>query len=400
MKRKNNEDTFLTAYLDGELDAGQRLRVDSALLADTRLCDDLRGLTAVRDQVAGLARPASPVDVSASVVATIRRRRDAGPLGRVIGVTAASWSARAVALVSAAAALIAVASLGARVGEPDAWASRRPGASTTGPGRDRSTLVTTNGTRSDPARVAGDAARSADTARALAPTRDERRRDRDRQQFHAWLESPNLRKVLIVTDVLGGDTGRQVGDLIETTPRRSATYGRFTVSQGILIDPDHPGDATVFAVVMDDQELRQLRARLDEAFPKVVRESEPPPEVVTDLAEVGQLAIFPGTAINVADLKDPVEMRNTALKAEPRRGAVVSRLVPETPGVDPLRDSGSAGFLDAPPQEPDRAAAGPGGRDGPAGRGPSAPHPRPARQDASVVLVWVASGRRDGPGAR
>ena len=101
-------------------------------------------------------------------------------------------------------------------------------------------------------------------------------------QVRNLLESPNLRKVLIVTDVVGGDAGRKVGGLLETTPRRNSTYGRFTVSQGIVIDPDHPGEATVFAVVLDDHELRQLRARLDESFPEKVTEADPRPEVVTE----------------------------------------------------------------------------------------------------------------------
>ena len=83
-----DEETFLTAYLDDELDPELRLGVDSALLSSPALVEDLRDLTAVRDLVAGLGRPAPAVDISVAVLSMIRRRSDAGPFSRVIGLAA------------------------------------------------------------------------------------------------------------------------------------------------------------------------------------------------------------------------------------------------------------------------------------------------------------------------
>lgn len=371
---KLNEETFLSAYLDGDLDAGQRRRVESTLLSDARLSDDLRDLTAVRDLIAGLGRPSPPVDVSDPVMATIRRRRDA-----------ALWSARVVALVSAAAALVAVASLG--LGEHGPDVARRPAPAGSGPA---GKLLTRVADERAPIRLVS-AYEPAPGARSTAPSREERRRDREQLQVRNLLESPNLRKVLIVTDVIGGDASRQVGELIEKTPRRSATYGRLTVSQGILIDPEHPGEATVFAVVLDDHELAQFRAKLDESFPKAVQEAEPRSEVMTNLAEVGQVAVFPETGSNVANLIDPSVMLNTALKSEPRKFGDLTRLVPEAPGVDPLQDTDASVDLEDPLQEPDRTAAADRNRDR------ATPRERRRPPDASVVLVWVATHRRDGP---
>ena len=198
------------------------------------------------------------------------------------------------------------------------------------------------------------------------------------------LESPKLRKILIVSDVIGGDAGRQVGDLIDKTPRRSATYGRFTVSQGIILDPEHPGEATVFAVVMDDLELRQFRSRLNESFPESIKETEAGPEVVTQLAEVGQVSVYPGTTVaSVYVPEGPVP----ALKAEAgKRPPEGMTYLPAQPGVDPLDvPIISQNFNDRPLATPRPRKSIP-------------PPVRRPQNDSSVVLVWVSTPRRDGPG--
>jgi hypothetical protein len=374
------EETFLTAYLDDELDPDQRLGVDSAMLSDPRLFEDLRDLTVVRDLVSGLARPAPAVDVSGTVVATIRRRRDAGPMARVIGTTAAAWTSRVAALVSAAAALVVTASIGVQGPAP---AAPGVGVVLKGQHKIRPDLVSSAPVAAaDHRRGLADAKTPAADSRHLALTPDDNRREEENREIRSLLESPNLRKVFIVTDILGGDAGRQVGDLIEKTPRRSSTYGRFTVSQGIVFDPDHPGEATVFAVVMDDQELGQFRAKLADSFHDSFREADARPEVVTELAEVGQVSVFHGTP--VANVYVP-EGPSPALKSElsGRRPNGFS-LTAESPGVDPLRDVPvtSDNFTD-------RVVS---------NSRPRSPRPSPVRRsktDPSVVLVWVATPRRE-----
>ncbi len=166
-------------------------------------------------------------------------------------------------------------------------------------------------------------------------------------------------------------------------PRRTPSYGRFTVSQGIIVDPEHPGEATVYAVVMDAQELSALRAKLLEAFPANVEEAEPKPEVVTELAEVGRVSVFPG--VTVADVFVPSEGPKTALKAEPKRMPDAVRFESGMPDLgssqvtDPVgpRDVAKRGrclFLAARtarsrPVRPLGAACGPGG----VGRGLGSP---------------------------
>ena len=117
-----------------------------------------------------------------------------------------------------------------------------------------------------------------------------------KQHIRKLLDSPNLHRVFIVTDVIGGDASERVDSLLQQTPRGEPRYGRITVSQGIVIDPKHPDQATVFAVVMNEQELRQLREKLDETFPDDFEESVAEPGVVTQLADIGQVAVLSGIA--------------------------------------------------------------------------------------------------------
>lgn len=384
-----DEEAFLTAYLDGELDPDQRLRVDSALLTDPALSEDLRDLAAVRDLVSGLSHPGLPVDVSAQVVATIRRRRDAGPLARYVGVTAASWASRAVAITSAAAALVATASIGALSPAP-------VGADRAGLARVQDSVPRPDGVRGQEAPSAApvrptslaDAGRPASDPAPLAPGRDERLREREMQRLRALLDSPNLRKIFFVTDVVGGDPSGQVFELLDKKiPRRTASFGQFTVNLGIVNDPAQPGEATVFAVVMDDSELSQLRARLREAFPETVKEADPRPELVTELAEVGQVSVFPGTT--VAGLIERTDQPDAAFKADPRTRGGLARFEREGPGLDPLPvpDFVDATEPAAPPPLLTRGGA----------QTPAPPPARRAQPEPSVILVWVAAPRKDGP---
>jgi hypothetical protein len=67
----SDDDTILSAYMDGQLDAAHQQRVEAALVASPRLSENLRALSAVRDLVAGLPREAG-VDVSPEVMRRIR----------------------------------------------------------------------------------------------------------------------------------------------------------------------------------------------------------------------------------------------------------------------------------------------------------------------------------------
>lgn len=92
----NEDDTFLSAYLDGELDLDQQQQVDSVLVSSPELAERLRGLSVVRDLVAGLHREAAG-DVVPAVMHRIRLRTRSRPLFT-------SWRPRGARIRQAAAA--------------------------------------------------------------------------------------------------------------------------------------------------------------------------------------------------------------------------------------------------------------------------------------------------------
>ncbi len=73
-----DEDTILSAYLDGELDADLQQRFESALASDARLADELRSLALLRGLVSSLPRENS-VDVSRQVMERVHAARPARP---------------------------------------------------------------------------------------------------------------------------------------------------------------------------------------------------------------------------------------------------------------------------------------------------------------------------------
>ena len=87
-----DDESFLSAYMDGQLSLDQQQAVESALIADPQLGEELRRLTLVRDLVAGLSRDV-PVEVSSRVRRRVRgrsrlRRILAGPAGSTYGSAA------------------------------------------------------------------------------------------------------------------------------------------------------------------------------------------------------------------------------------------------------------------------------------------------------------------------
>jgi hypothetical protein len=401
------EESFLTAYFDGELASATRERVESALRTDPALADDLETLAALRDLVAGLSRPPSPVDTSAAVVARLRLRARRSPLlypfgafRRVSGrdLEESIGAIRIVAVVATAAALLAAVSLGLlrRATGPEQVAQRiaPPRPSPNEPLPDVSEIFAQNWFSSAALPVASNV------------EGDEQTRAQEQRGVRQLLDSPNLHKVFVVTDVLGGNADRKVSEIVESTPRRRSTYGRITVAQGIVLDPEHPGKATVYAIVMDDREITELRGLLRNAFRSAVRESDPRPETVTQLADIGQVAVLPGTA--VAELRDiGSSERERAILTTPGKVATSKSALVPSDGFDPLNIGATtilAGPDDGPTLEQMRSGPHPSLRDlneraenpsrptvvrSPSATPTSPRDDRPNRTPFHVVLVWV-----------
>ncbi len=278
------DDTRLSAYLDGELDDPlDRASIESALTLasapDPDLAEQLQSLSAVHDLVSSLLRPAPPADLSGLVLARIARETRKRRFQSLFGVLAL------------AASLLLAVGVG-RNGIPP----RRPAA--VGRHAGDAFLARSTAPSRLPARRLEDRPLNEDErlAETNAPAKPALARTEE-QRIRSLLEDHRLRRVLVLTDRIGGvETVDQVEDLVRQTPRADETFGRITISHGIVIDPKHPNEATVFALVMNENELREFEQKLAKSFPRQIEENEPPAEIVNHLARVGQISVAPSQA--------------------------------------------------------------------------------------------------------
>jgi hypothetical protein len=296
-----NDESVLTAYLDGELEPDQRSALESVLMMDVDLARQLRGLAEVRTLVAGLPRPSLPVDLAGAVAARIEARSLSDRLHRLLPQRPVGFHAAAIGGLTVAASLI----FAALVVRPPARPAP-PQAAVRSPATPALPVPPVANQPASPVELL-----ASGPAPALDPARLARKREdaADAEKVRALLDSPRLRRVLIVTDIIGEGTLDRVEELVQKTPRTDAVYGRITVSQGIVIDPLHPSEATVFALVMNDQELDHFRKKLEQSFPKAVEEAEPDPIVVAQLGEVGGLTVLPGTPASSVVIPSTVSPR-------------------------------------------------------------------------------------------
>ena len=185
---------------------------------------------------------------------------------------------------------------------------------------------------------------------------------------------------------IGGNADQRVGKLV----------GQARIHSDFGIDPPKSSvtpsteQATVYVVALDDQELERLRRDLRTAFTNSVEEVATDPAVVTQLADIGQVAIHGG--VPAAPL-EPLATNGPRLaleaKSEEESGEEPSS---EPPAVTPERkNSGPAHFHDRitkapiPNEDEDDLVAESEPRDGAARRD---------EKRLNVVLVWVTTRSR------
>jgi hypothetical protein len=358
-----DDDSILSAYLDGELGPDQQQAVESAFVADPQLSEELRSLTLLRDLVAGLPREASP-DVKFRVMRRVRRR---ALLGTAMGSIA--WGPiRAAVLVAIAAGVLMMLALpwllhvgrepgigrGPTVAELDG--SREPKARPIVSERlwpPFSTHVPREGIR-EPLRPGDHRPPQPD------PTDGRESVPGELVYVREYLDNPNLRRIFMISDVEDGSAQQHVASVVEQTTRFN--FYKITVSQGIVIDPRHPDRATVFALVVGPQELESLRQRLRTALNDRVEEAPVEPGIVTQLADIGHVeACPPSPTAEMAIPRDALALRTDA--------PVVGEAV-EAPPAD--RSKAIA------PPTPEQERSSPNAE---------------VEARAYVVLVWVSRGR-------
>ena len=167
-----------------------------------------------------------------------------------------------------------------------------------------------------------------------------------------------------------------------------------------MIDPRHPEEATVFAVLVKPKELDSFVDRLLHlALPDSVEETPVDPRIVTQLADIGQVQAcpaFPGVTIpqealalrtNVPGGRDPGAGEIQTVEPD-RSGQVRSARSQRTdngPGSARAKHDDASAPMPARSPEPIPSHDGPQDASGLPKQGPSPKKP----EDRIVVLVWV-----------
>jgi hypothetical protein len=336
-----DDDSILSAYLDGQLGPEEQQAVESALFADPRLAEELRGLAALRDLLAGLPREA-PVDVAGRVIRRVRRRATRGAATRVI-----AWGpVRAAGLVTLAAGVLLILALPwlMHPGRPSADGRRPADVAGDAPAEAKARPIlserlwprfskhTTREDRGELIRPGENRPTQPDPAGGRGSAPGELVDVRD------YLDNPELRRVFLVSDGEDGSARQRVVSVVERTTRFN--FYKITISQGIVIDPRHPDEATVFALVVGPRELEDLRTQLRAALKDRVEETDIQPEVVTQLADIGRVEAFSPPAAEMVIPRDQIAMlreRDAAGPVEPAEAPPAPRAehpkapVPPTP---------------------------------------------------------------------
>jgi hypothetical protein len=420
-----DDESLLSAYLDGELGREEHEAVESSLSADPGLTETLSGLVGVRDLLADLSRPVAG-DASSEVMRRIGEKR--------AGFRLRPWRRIEHPIRWVAASVAAAAVLGLLAISAVQRQDRRAGlAARNQPKDDRSDRPATGAHRQELA----DAGRStpdrvdspiSEATHASGPRAGQERgpalnltqslgmkddQGHEAARVRALLDDPRLRRTFFVTDQIDQPTLNHVASVVEQTTRHE--YFKITVAQGIVVDPRHPDQATVFALVLDESELATLRGRLQNAFKDHVQEDDVDPGVAVQLTDIGQVASFAPhpigdviipeeqlSALLVREDQPTPEQENSAPGVGSRRSANEVELAKGKPMVsaEAAPADNAAGRAPYP-----RSANGPGkiasAAAVPPARRPDAPASPPeaiasdaprARQPV-IVLVWVSHTR-------
>jgi hypothetical protein len=299
-----DDESHLSAYLDDELDPPDRLAVEWSIESSPPLADQLRSIALARDAVAGLDRPAIPCDLAPALGARIasnrRTTRRRTPARVVLAISGfAGFSAIAATLLFAL----------YRLNESLHPSADRPIAivQATDPApAPRTHIVEPSAPEPIPALPSPvlvlNEKDSSPKSPLDPPVPPSEAVERDsRQVISGILGRSHVRRIVIVTDVI--DASERVKALIAKGGRETPEFGRISITQEIVIDPDHAEAAEVFAVPIDERGRRSFVERLQRSFPDLIEEGQSTPELVTQLTEVGHVAVFRG--LKAAPLGDP-----------------------------------------------------------------------------------------------
>jgi hypothetical protein len=372
-----DDETLLTAYLDGELDDAGRNRVEAATLASPGLARRLRDLAEARDLVEGLSRPSPLFDVSTVVLARISAPpRPWAFRVRVSRVVSPRWLALGSGLAAAASLLITLSLT--QFGQGDqplrhATEDRQANADRKPSSPPSHTIVAVSPTKDASAPASTSSSRIEVAAADPAPPRDavaDAHHLQDQERLRGLLDRGDVRKIRLPVDRLGGDDQRKLELAIEQTHRKYPAKGQITVAPGVIIDPRAARGAIVYALLLDDDELVELQGNLVSQFGTFDQPAAAEPAEVLLLADQSHVSFSVPYGTVVAPPGDirpgPLAIRNPD-RVSPAHGNDGGSSLPNEFTVRPPRREPTS-----PPTE--------------AAKTPSAPESR----RLATVLIWLA----------
>ena len=307
----NDDESFLSAYMDGQLDSEQHQRVEAAVGASPQVAEKLRGLSSVRDMVAGLPHDGW-IDVSSRVMQEIEARRREGGFRRtlerfrygsrrILPLAGLATTAAALMMAASLAILVKKTQLERGAGPVAELSSDRiaaPSEASIIPvladGRTISSALEAPASSAD-AEISGELADRATSPPAVTqnragqavPDAGELLHNSNLEHLRRFLDDPSLKRFFLVQSGPGNDSEQAVASVVEHTTHLD--FFKITVSQGIVIDPRHPDAATVFAFVLEPNQADRFHEQLKLALPGLVEQRPLDPAIATALAEISEV---------------------------------------------------------------------------------------------------------------
>ena len=269
------DESFLSAYLDGELDTPRRLMVETDLLAQPELAQRLQEMAAVRSLLGQLSRPTALHDVAARLepelnalpLTRLRRLSHRPEVRRLRWVAAWTTAAAAAVLVFA----LPVGNLWQDV-TPVVVQTQPPAAKIIVP------IAPPNGAIDAEALANRLPETAANPTELLTHQIEPAPTEPAAERVHALLTRPDVSRCVVTVDDLTPERLAQFESAILETARYNPTVGALRLDPASRVDPDWPGPAVVLAFEMNGVEFRQLQADLAERLPGTALEPIPVPE--------------------------------------------------------------------------------------------------------------------------
>jgi hypothetical protein len=323
-----DDESLLSAYLDGELDPARRLMVENALLDDAGLAERLQELVATRSMLGTLTRPRLERDLAPAVLACLPTRS-----ARTLHV---SWPSAASALAAAAAVVVAVTPLVRHTRH-----ATRPHPETVAAGP--SVPV-----RPVPPRPATGSATSPAPAPSVVSLDSPvlpAARDVDRQRILALIGHPDLPILNVGLGAVDEKSIAEVQAAIREVAPHVSLQGEIHLGAGRGADSARSGEEVVYVLVLDEDELESLSAQLCRRHPDRVYMGPPLTR------DAGLMLANAGDVRFLEDLPAPAASR---LESPPKHiaGNMVAIMGPTDAPADghPRPDASPAPGAPAPPR--------------------------------------------------